>query len=909
MPVLIVRAQNIENFGLSTSGGLRYEKVILDDSTVIGGDLSLPVFSFLLNGKYHLSSDVNASLAGTRFLMNFENSLRVTFASYGGGHPGWRGELNFQNNGFDTIEIRNVLPLGEDKESVYITGKGPWNLARAFLHRPGYDSIRVILPDNAWEMGLSIKSLGSDKSVVSMARRGENKGAEVHRYRTLLPPGSEVSFNLFSEVFTGTWQDGLKLMFRDRYIHDLYEFDNTLFEREDLEWIRKCYLAVLQFAWDQSFYDRFKATYTFGNQLKEWRSTFGHLDVYGIWPTWPRLGLDKRNQWDLYDDLPGGTEQLRNFAEVARQEGTKFFIAYNPWDKSTRQEDPYAGMSRLIRETGADGVVLDTRGSSSDEIQEAADSVRDGVVMYSEGMAVVEDMPGIVSGRVHNAIFKSPELNLNKIIKPEFAIFRVCDVGEAILHREIAIAFFNGYGTELNLYRPGRYHNIENDYKYLARTTMLLRQNNDAFLDSDWVPLIPDSKKKLHINKWTAGDKTIYTVLNMDHNGFNGPAITVDTDRGQHYVSLWHHNELNVINNNGRKQVAVNTGSYPEKYVGTRKEASVDCIAAFPIILESRISNDTLYIYSDEPGGLKVWNCNPAYSKNPYETEINDSVAIDITGVFPDYEGKIVIQLFRDKLLADERIVEFRGGRPWLISKLKKTPAHTGRIPGDMVLVPAAKISYNPSSNDDFIPYPSRDGKMVEIDSFLIDRYPVTNEDYYRFILESGYSPRDTVNYLKHWDNGIYQQGKEKYPVVNISLEDARAYASWAGKRLPTELEWQLAAQGTDGRSWPWGNEFHGTKCNNSFNRSTPVDAFRKGQSPWGVMDMVGNVWQLTGDVYDNGSYYFVIIRGGSYYKPESSWWYIQGGPQPLDKTQMLLLVSPGFDRSSTVGFRCVKDL
>jgi len=65
----------------------------------------------------------------------------------------------------------------------------------------------------------------------------------------------------------------------------------------------------------------------------------------------------------------------------------------------------------------------------------------------------------------------------------------------------------------------------------------------------------------------------------------------------------------------------------------------------------------------------------------------------------------------------------------------------------------------------------------------------------------------------------------------------------------------------------------------------------------------------MTGDMYFNGSNYFTVIRGGSYYKPESSWWYIQGGPQALDKTQMQLLVSPGFDRSSTVGFRCVKDI
>jgi len=65
----------------------------------------------------------------------------------------------------------------------------------------------------------------------------------------------------------------------------------------------------------------------------------------------------------------------------------------------------------------------------------------------------------------------------------------------------------------------------------------------------------------------------------------------------------------------------------------------------------------------------------------------------------------------------------------------------------------------------------------------------------------------------------------------------------------------------------------------------------------------------MTGDMYFNGSYYFTVIRGGSYYKPDSSGWYIQGGPQALDKTQIMLLVSPGFDRNSTVGFRCVKDI
>jgi formylglycine-generating enzyme required for sulfatase activity len=71
---------------------------------------------------------------------------------------------------------------------------------------------------------------------------------------------------------------------------------------------------------------------------------------------------------------------------------------------------------------------------------------------------------------------------------------------------------------------------------------------------------------------------------------------------------------------------------------------------------------------------------------------------------------------------------------------------------------------------------------------------------------------------------------------------------------------------------------------------------------------MIGNVWQLTNDVYDNGSYYFEIIRGGSYYYPSSSIWYVTGGPLPADHPEMLLLIAPGLDRNATVGFRCVKD-
>jgi gamma-glutamyl hercynylcysteine S-oxide synthase len=86
------------------------------------------------------------------------------------------------------------------------------------------------------------------------------------------------------------------------------------------------------------------------------------------------------------------------------------------------------------------------------------------------------------------------------------------------------------------------------------------------------------------------------------------------------------------------------------------------------------------------------------------------------------------------------------------------------------------------------------------------------------------------------------------------------------------------------------------------------VGSYPKGENPFGLHDLVGSVWQITNDVYDNCTYSFAMLKGGSYYKPEDSWWYVQGGPKNLRWRQMLLRVSQGFERKATVGFRCVAD-
>jgi formylglycine-generating enzyme required for sulfatase activity len=903
-------AQKLSAISISGKAGLCAERIVSSDSSVIILPKPKPLFSFLLNEKQLKATDAETIISGTGYKQVFDNKILTITKSVSKGSDGWKCEVSFTNIGNDTAIISNVVPFSSDNASVYITGKGPVDLARAYLFRPGFRPVRVILPDNAWELGYLSFNAGNDISVCALARRQNTEGGQKKRYETILPPGAKVNYLIYADIYKGDWQNGLRLMFHDRYLFDLAQFDNKLFEREDLKWIKQSYIIVLQMAWDREFYDRKTGKYTFPDELKKWNEQFNNIDVFGIWPTWPRLGLDKRNQWDMYRDLPGGTEQLRTFARLSRLSNTRFFIAYNPWDNSTRQEDQYKGLAKLISETEADGVVLDTRGSSSYELQRAADSVRKGVVMYSEGMAITKDMPGIISGRVHNAIYFSPELNLNKVIKPDFAIFRVCDVGEDRNHREIAISFFNGYGTELNLFRPGgRDDGYRDDLDYLARTTFILRQNNDAFLDNDWTPLINTTTDNIYVNKWKSGNKTIFTVLNMKAEGFDGKLFKVNETEGHHFVSLWNHENLDPIIENGLSYVKVSAEGWQPSFSGTRKEASLDCIAQLPEIIRAKLNGDSLSVNNPGKGTITIWKGNPSYKTQHYELKFSGDTTFLIKNIIGNWEGKIVLQYLENNLLKDENIIMVKGGLPWLVSKVVHTPAAQA-IPPDMVLVPKATLTYNLTTSEDFIPYPDINTNITAIvDSFLIDRYPVTNSQYYDFILKSGYQPADTTNYLRNWYSGMYRQGQEDYPVVYVSLEDIMAYAKWAGKRLPTQTEWQLAAQGTDKRKWPWGDDFHGTWCNNAFDRPTPVDAFTKGQSPYGVMDLVGNIWQMTNDMYFNGADYFMIIRGGSFYRPDSSWWYIQGGPQSLDRTQIMLMVSQGYDRCSTLGFRCVKDI
>ena len=191
----------------------------------------------------------------------------------------------------------------------------------------------------------------------------------------------------------------------------------------------------------------------------------------------------------------------------------------------------------------------------------------------------------------------------------------------------------------------------------------------------------------------------------------------------------------------------------------------------------------------------------------------------------------------------------------------------------EMIVIPAGKFIFGKPGSS----------KEIDLPAFAIDKYEVTNKQFSRFNLDHKYG-----------------KGGDNYPVTMVSLVDASDHCTALDKRLPTEQEWEKAARGTDGRNYPWGNEFDKVLCitKESVDEGkdpmvAPVGSCEKGNSPYGVADMAGNVWEWTSSFDERYS----ILKGGSFFEGRN-----------YSTTHNNLLSIPD-DVKDYVGFRCVKDI
>jgi formylglycine-generating enzyme required for sulfatase activity len=221
-----------------------------------------------------------------------------------------------------------------------------------------------------------------------------------------------------------------------------------------------------------------------------------------------------------------------------------------------------------------------------------------------------------------------------------------------------------------------------------------------------------------------------------------------------------------------------------------------------------------------------------------------------------------------------------------------------------MALVPAGEFVMGSNERwDDEAPE-----HISSTNAFQIDFNEVTNSDYKKFVVAT----QQAAPY--HWPEGNIPMGKEQHPVVYVSWFDASNYCEWAGKRLPTEQEWEKAARGQDGLIYPWGNQWALDKSNHPYKNSTgtePIGSYPEGQSPYGLNDMSGNVWEWVDSFYlpHPGN----PVTRAEYGKDKR---VLKGGSWFDCLSYGCGLSAPTFNRSfftpevrnNSFGFRCAKD-
>lgn len=633
-----------------------------------------------------------------------------------------------------------------------------------------------------------------------------------------------------------------------------------------LQWTRSEFMQAQMMVQDRYFYDPVRRQYTVDRYLDDLEKRYGGIDAVLIWATYPNMGIDNRNQLDMVRALPEGLDGVRAAVEAFHRRGVKVLFPLMMWDQGTRDpgESWPMALAEEMKEIDADGVNGDTQ----------------------DGVPLVFSLASVKAG--HPLAFEPEESPSDEAVAwdvltwgqytfgflPTVDRFRwlerrhevnISDRWNRHKTDDLQYAFFNGEGWESWENIWGIWNGITpRDGEATRRVATMERAVAPFFASEGWQPYYPMHLYGVFASRWPLGSETVWTVVNRTEYATSGRQMSVPWRDGMRYFDLYHGVELTPAHEGDE---AVLSFAIEAHGYGAILAAAGEPDSAFVKLMETmkRMTAKPLTDSSDE------WKPLP-----------QELVAVE----------------------ASERA--------------GSAPAGMVRIPGGEYVFKVHGIEIEGGDNAGVdVQFPWEDSPRrwhehtMRIAPFYIDQYDVTNGEFKKFLDATHYRPADDLNFLKDWKEGTYPDSWVNKPVTWVSLEDARAYAKWAGKRLPHEWEWQFAAQGTDGRIYPWGNDWDATRVPNPDRARTmrgpdDVAAHPSGASPFGVMDLVGNVWQWTDEYVDEHTR-AGILRGGSYYQPQGSIWYF---PQAYrnDEHGKLLMMAPSYDRSATVGFRCVKD-
>ncbi|MGB9196514.1 MAG: SUMF1/EgtB/PvdO family nonheme iron enzyme [Terriglobales bacterium] len=693
------------------------------------------------------------------------------------------------------------------------------------------------------------------------------------------PPPSEVFFSgPDSPAAQPAWLDVLKAWRNDR--RTLLRYNDAQYTRPDLEWTQHIFSQVQLLIWDRSLYDPDKREYTVNHFLDEIESRLGPIDAVLIWHVYPNLGVDDRNQFDLLRDLPGGLPGLKRMVDQFHQRNVKVFFPILAWDGGTRPEanaaSPAETMSQLLKQIGADGINFDTLESVPPQFRQASDAIGHPLALEPQFQPRDESLAWTnlswndwVTWEGKPYPF-TPMVSKDKWMEPRHTV-NVTDRFTRDKTDSLQHAFFNGQGyASLENLWGFWYANTPHDSEAILRFTRIERAMSDYLRSPGWEPHAPVIQSGVFASRFPTPRGTLWTIVNRNEYQVDGAQLVIRSQPGMHYpgvhyYDLWHGKELTPapVAGKGTLDFPIEGLGYGAILATSEPPAQLDDLMKFMAARSARPLSD----YSRE------WKPVPQAVVDIAPTKPAASAP---SGMVRIPEGDFDFQVSG---------IEIEGGND----------------PGVDVQYPWEDLPRRYHHHS------------LHLHSFYIDRTPVTNSQFKIFLDATHYHPKedDDHNFLRDWKEGSFPQGWENKPVTWISIEDARAYAAWAGKRLPHEWEWQYAAQSTDARPYPWGKQWDPqalppVDSGPAMHPLANVAEFPSGASPFGVLDMIGNISQWTDEFRDPHTR-AAIIRGGAAYQPLGSIWYF---PQTyrLDEHEKYLLMSPGRDRSGTIGFRCLVD-
>jgi sulfatase modifying factor 1 len=559
------------------------------------------------------------------------------------------------------------------------------------------------------------------------------------------------------------WRDALtrwRLEAASRVDHD-----GSAYERPELAWTQSCFAVALAWLWDELLYDHDVRRFTPERFCDHADAEFGGLDGIVLWQAYPVIGIDERNQFDFYRDVPGARELVRAFHD----RDIRVFLDYNPWDVGTRREpvDDELAIAELVRELDADGVFLDTMKEARPGLRAAVDAARPGVAFEGESTLPLvrvcdhhlswaqwfsdSPVPGVLRARwfeQRHMLHHTRRWNRDHV-------------------EELQSAWLNGVGVLVWENVFGSWVGWNDRDKALLRAMLPVQRRHARLLSTgEWTPLAAHgggSSPEVVASRWTDGGTTLWAVVNRGNEPFFGLLAGADLD------------------------VAVPPRGIAAALDGAQVMAAPgDESATFPALLPRRVAAPV----------ARSTGLPPGFVEGPVPTK-------QLTAVFRRRETGMY------------------GEAPY-VEEWKPLPPRLH----DLVEVPHPTVAAR---------------------RFAIARREVTNAE-------------------------LGADGPSDAPATGIDLGEARAYAATVGARLPTEDEWQLAAEA------------------GLLERLEPL------------------VWNWTESEHTDGRTRFAILKGGSAWLAAGSDWYVDGGPQEPRYSLKLLLTGP-LSRSPRIGFRLAVDL